>query len=137
MLATLAPGWSQQVLFGLGARLKIPAAINFFAFFGVGIPGGAVLAYRFGLGVHGIWLGLVVAMVLIITGQYLYLALTVDWHAAARDAQQKARPPDGSEGNNLGNIGVDLGELERNTTANGEDGIGLAAADSAKAQQEL
>jgi MATE family multidrug resistance protein len=142
MLATLAPGWSQQVLFGLGARLKLPAAINFFAFFGVGIPGGAVLAYRFGLGVHGIWLGLVAAIVLIIIGQYLYLALTVDWHEAARDAQrraqQKTRRPDGRDGSDLGNLGVDLGELESNAAnGNGEDGVGLAAADSAKAQQQL
>ena len=136
MLATLAPGWSQQVLFGLGARLRLPAAINFVAFFGVGIPGGALLAYRFGLGVHGIWLGLVAAIVLIVIGQYLYLALTVDWHAAARDAQQKAqrkaRRPDDRDSDDLG---VDLGKLGR-SAVNGEDGIGLAAADSAKVQQE-
>ena len=96
-----------------------------------------MLAYRFGLGVHGIWLGLVAAIALIVIGQYLYLALTVDWHVAARDAQlraqQKARRPDGRDGIDLSKHGEDL---ERNR-ANGEDGVGLAAADSAKVQHEL
>ena len=134
MLATLAPGWSQQVLFGLGARLRLPAAINFFAFYAVGIPGSAVLAYRFGLGVHGIWLGLVAAIALIVIGQYLYLALTVDWHVAARDAQLRAQQKADSRD------GIDLSkhdeDLARNR-ANGEDGVGLAAADSAKVQHDL
>ena len=138
MLATLAPGWSQQVLFGLGVNLKLPAAINFLAFFGVGIPGGAVLAYRFGLGVHGLWLGLVAAIALVVIGQYLFLALTIDWHAAACDAQQqaqqKARQPDDRDSGDLGKICVHFGEFERNPV-NGKDEIGLAAADSAKAQQ--
>ena len=133
MLATLAPGWSQQVLFGLGARLRLPAAINFFAFYAVGIPGSAVLAYRFGLGVHGIWLGLVAAIALIVIGQYLYLALTVDWHVAARDAQLRAQQKaDGRDG-------IDLSKHDEHLArhrANGEDGVGLAAADSAKVQHD-
>ena len=137
MLATVAPGWSQQVLFGLGVNLKLPAAINFFAFFGVGIPGGAVLAYRFGLGVHGLWLGLVAAIGLVVIGQYLCLAL-IDWHVAARDAQEQAkqnlRQPENTDNDDLGKICVHFGEFERNPV-NGKDEIGLAAADSAKAQQ--
>ena len=117
--------------------------------------------------------GLVAAIVLIVIGQYLYLGLTVDWHAAARAAHQKARQkasgarpplehPDGADnaglggeigdefggylGGNLGGgqSGRELSELGTMSPATGtrapvvrEDGIGLAAADSAKAYDRL
>ena len=78
---------------------------------------------------HGIWLGLVAAIALIVIGQYLYLALTVDWHVAARDAQLRAQQKaDGRDG-------IDLSKHDEHLArhrANGEDGVGLAAADSAK-----
>lgn len=43
------------MLFGLGARLQVPAAINFVSFFCIGIPVGAALAYQAGLGVQVGW----------------------------------------------------------------------------------
>ena len=69
VLATLAPGLAQQLMFSLGAPLRVPAAINFVCFLCLGVPGGSVLAYQAGLGVRGLWSGLVLAMLLIIAGQ--------------------------------------------------------------------
>ena len=122
VLASLAPGWSQQVLFGLGARLRIPAAINFVSFFVVGLPVGSLLAYQTDLGAPGLWLGLVLAMVLIIAGQYTYIATTIDWADAARVARERA-------------LGKDKGGA--NCQHAETDVQGLAAADSAKATFEL
>lgn len=122
ILATLAAGWSQQVLFGLGARLHVPAALNFLAFYAFGIPGGALLCYRAELGVHGIWLGLVGAIMLVIIGQYTFLGCTVDWAAAAAAARKKAlcQGPGGEQ---------QVGPAQSSVS----DGQGLASADGAKA----
>tara|TARA_B110001452_G_scaffold236876_1_gene216405 strand:- start:346 stop:1821 length:1476 start_codon:yes stop_codon:yes gene_type:complete len=85
VLATLAPGWSQQILFGLGAPLRVPAALNFFSFYAVGIPGGALLAYHARLGVEGIWMGLVVAVALMVVehGQSDVVAALLRLHSKA------------------------------------------------------
>jgi len=89
-LATLGPGWSQQVLIGIGGSLRVPAAINFISFAVVGLPLGTVLAYKLDMQVHGLWLGLVIAMCCIDAGHVVYGCLTVDWDEAARQAVQKA-----------------------------------------------
>ena len=89
MLATLAPGWSQQILFGLGAALRLPAAINFVSFFGVGLPLGTVLAYTAHMGAKGLWVALDVAIALIVLGQCAHLYLTLDWTRAARAARER------------------------------------------------
>lgn len=113
-LATAVSGWSQQILFGLGARLRFPAALNFLAFFAVGLPAGALFGYH-GLEERGIWLGLLVALLLALVGQYAYLLLTTDWQVAATKARERA-----------------LGDIKATTTGGGEsEGRGLAAADSA------
>lgn len=51
-LAAAGPGWSQQIFYGLGARLRVPATINFLSMYGVGVPVGALLAFRGDLGVY-------------------------------------------------------------------------------------
>lgn len=119
--ASLAPGWSQQTLFGLGTQLYVPAAVNFVSFFGVGLPAGAVLAFQAGMSARGLWLGLVIAMGLIVVGQYTFIATAVDWAEAARVARRKAlkKPAEDSTS------GIEAG------------GQGLAAADSAKEQQDV
>ena len=118
VLATLAPGWSQQILFGLGAPLRVPAALNFFSFYAIGIPGGALLAYQARLGVEGIWMGLDLAVGLMVVGQYVHLAMTVDWADAARRARAKALKKEQQPAQSQDSMA---------------DGQGLAAADSAKA----
>jgi multidrug resistance protein, MATE family len=111
MLATMASGLSHQLQFGLGANLQVPAAINFTCFFGIGVPLGAVLAYQAGLGVRGLWAGLILAMLLIIIGQYVHLYRTVDWQAASQRARERA--------------------AKDATGADENEGRGLAAADAA------
>ena len=109
-------GFSQQLLFGLGEPLAIPAALNFVAFFLVGLPLGSLFAYQGGLDERGIWLGLVVAMAVALVGQYLFLFATVDWAAAAKRARERS----------LGAAGASA-----TATRSESDGRGLAAADSA------
>lgn len=111
MLATMASGLSHQLQFGLGANLQVPAAINFTCFFGIGVPLGAVFAYQAGLGVRGLWAGLILAMLLIIVGQYVHLYRTVDWQAASQRARERA--------------------AKDATGADENEGRGLAAADAA------
>ena len=69
------------MLFGLGADLRLPALINFVSFLLIGIPSGAALAYSSHLGAEGIWAGLLLAMSLIVIGQYSYLLGVIDWMA--------------------------------------------------------
>ena len=111
MLATMVSGFSHQLQFGLGANLQVPAAINFTCFFGIGVPLGAVFAYQAGLGVRGLWAGLILAMLLIIVGQYVHLYRTVDWQAASQRARERA--------------------AKDATGADENEGRGLAAADAA------
>ena len=126
--ATLAPGWSQALLFGLGARLRVPAALNVVCFFGVGLPLGAALAYGEGLAERGIWMGLLLAMGLIVVGQYTYLARTTNWEQSARRARERALAKDSPEG---------AADSAARTAADESDGRGLAAADSAAAAVEM
>ena len=119
MLATLAPGWSQQVLFGLGASLRIPAALNFVCFFALGLPLGTVLAFSARLGARGLWAGLDVAILLIVIGQYIFIYCAVDWEKAAANAREKA----------LSKMMGGGGEAGAHA-----DGQGLAATDSAALQ---
>lgn len=118
-LATSVSGFSQQILFALGVRLRFPATLNFVAFFVVGLPLGALLAYPGGLAERGLWLGLNVAMLLALCGQYAYLT-SIDWQQAATKARERA-----------------LGDAGTTTEGSGgaeSDGRGLAAADAASAQ---
>jgi len=118
-LATCVSGFSQQILFGVGARLRVAATINLVAFFGVGLPLGTLLAFHASMDEEGIWLGLVVAMILALIGQYAYLYVAIDWHAAAQKARQRA-----------------LSDASATTTTTSDDygcsdSVGLAAMDAA------
>ena len=109
------------MLFGLGARLRVPALINFGAFYLVGIPLGAALTYRASMGVHGLWLGLDVAIGLVVVCQYVHLGRTVDWAEAARTARARALRKEEPHA-------AALTSRSRDAMS---DGVGLAAADSA------
>eukprot|EP00966_Prymnesium_polylepis_P211285 4892684-Prymnesium_polylepis.2 len=135
VLASLSCGWSHQVLFGLGAPLRVPALINLGAFFGVGLPVGSLLAYQAHLGVHGLWMGLVLAVGLIVVGQYAYIGLRIDWLEAAKTARERALAKDQAapaSGSSSGH-----GEGGAPHLRDESDGQGLAAADSAKAAMEM
>ena len=90
-LANLGPGCSQQIFFGLGVGLMVPAGVNVLAFFAVGVPAGAALAFGCSQGVTGLWGGLIIGMALLLLGQYAFLAAAIDWKDAARVAQRKAQ----------------------------------------------
>ena len=115
---------SRQVLFGLGLPLHVPAVINLVAFACVGLPLGALLAYQGQMGTHGLWTGLLVAIGLVVLGQYAHLARTVDWHEAARAARERALAKDQAAARDGGAGGG---------AADESDGRGLAMADSAGA----
>ncbi|KAL3932531.1 MAG: hypothetical protein SGPRY_000660 [Prymnesium sp.] len=130
MLASLAPGWSSQILFGIGADLRIPALVNFVSFYGIGLPSGSLFAYQAHLAERGLWYGLIFAMMCIIVGQYAYIYFTIDWDQAADQAREKALKEDKTY--RIGEGGVcGLKRLERS------DEIGLAMADSAKVVSEV
>ena len=130
ILATMAAGWSQQLLFGLGARLRVPAAINFVSFFGVGIPAGSALAFDAGLAERGLWTGLVIAMALVTLGQYFYIFVFTDWDVASKKARDRALNKD-----RLPDEHSSSGRSE--PTEPHAAGRGLAAADSAVAALEM
>ena len=119
----MACGWSQQLLFGLSAPLRIPAAGNVFAFYVLGLPLGAFLAYHRGMGARGTWAGLVVAVGAIVLVQYTFLYFTVDWAAAAKRARERALQRDRS---------APQAAVEEHDEGLESSGRGLAAADSAK-----
>lgn len=129
MIASLGPGWSQQLLFGLGVRLRVPAVINFVSLFIIGLPSGSLLAYQAHLGVHGLWSGLILAIACIVVGQSTFIHLAVDWAQTASIARQKALEKDAHSSTGNGRFTGEQGE--------DNDAIGLANADSAKAQSEL
>ena len=59
------------------------------------------MAYSSGWGVHGLWTGLVAAMVVLNLGQYAHMARVVNWWVAARKARERAleqRPARGGGG---------------------------------------
>jgi multidrug resistance protein, MATE family len=52
---------SQGVLQGLGRQLQL-AALNLVGYWGVGMSTAFIVAFRVGLGMKGIWIGLIVAV---------------------------------------------------------------------------
>ena len=102
-----------------GAPLGIPALINFLSFYSVGLPVGSLLAYQAHRGVRGLWSGLVLAVALIVVGQYIYIGVTVDWDKSACAARERALKKDQAG------------------RASESDARGLAAADGAKEAIEM
>ena len=128
-LATAVSGFSQQLLFGLGAPLHLPAVVNLFSFFAVGMPVGTLLAYRGGLAERGIWLGLIIAMLIALVGQYAYLAIAVDWGEAANRARARALGEESPQ--RCGAQPTSCNSAASGTGGGESAGRGLAAADSA------
>ena len=131
MLATLAPGWSQQVLYGLGTSLHVPALLNLASFVLVGLPLGTILAYQLDLGARGLWLGLLLAMLLVIFGQYAHIYRTINWVEAARLARERSLA---TEQHGTAEASTPSGER---ADQQDEEGRGLAGADSAKESIEV
>ena len=110
----------------------MPALINLGAFFGVGLPVGSLLAYQARLGVHGLWMGLVLAIGLVVAGQYTYIGLRIDWLEAAKTARERALAKDQTTSASSGHAEGGAPRVHDES-----DGQGLAAADSAKAAVEI
>jgi multidrug resistance protein, MATE family len=94
-------GTVSGVVRGAGALAR-GAAINFVAFWVGAVPVGVALAFKAGLGLHGLWIGLIGGMV-IQSSCLVVTVLKVDWatataKAVARASKDKApTPADGVE----------------------------------------
>ncbi|KAL1198315.1 Protein DETOXIFICATION 50 [Cardamine amara subsp. amara] len=69
------------------ARPKIGANINGVAFYAVGIPVGAVLAFWFGFGFKGLWLGMLAAQIICVVGMMVATCRT-NWELEAERAKE-------------------------------------------------
>ncbi|XP_010442727.1 PREDICTED: protein DETOXIFICATION 50-like isoform X2 [Camelina sativa] len=69
------------------ARPKIGANINGVAFYAVGIPVGAVMAFWFGFGFKGLWLGMLAAQITCVIGMMAATCRT-DWELEAERAKE-------------------------------------------------
>lgn len=89
----------------------MPALINFLSFYVFGIPFGVVLGYSLGWGTHGLWAGLDMSLCLIVFGHCMFIHCTVDWDAAARQAQERASVRSQAEGDGLALRAADSADL--------------------------
>jgi MATE family multidrug resistance protein len=92
LLDCLGPGALVSIFRSMNI-VKLPAVINFAAFYVFGIPFGLFLT--FGMpdqdwGIIGLWSGLVLGMFLMVSSLSLYLFFFVDWHIVAEAAQRQA-----------------------------------------------
>mmetsp|Transcript_22607 Transcript_22607/g.65066 ORF Transcript_22607/g.65066 Transcript_22607/m.65066 type:complete len:519 (-) Transcript_22607:51-1607(-) len=79
---------SIQGIFRGSGRQNIGAQLNFAAYYLLGIPFGCILAFTFGLGVVGLWIGMTVALTIIaIVGTTL--VVTSDWAKLSKDARSR------------------------------------------------
>ena len=85
----LGPGVSNRVLNGLG-KVLVPGIVTFVAFYIIGLPVGIAAAFHAERGLAGLWFGLDVGMISMVTGLMVYLFCVVDWHAASRKARERA-----------------------------------------------
>jgi len=106
-LDALGPGFLGTVLRSMGV-VKAPAAMTFISFYIVGLPSG--LWRTFGplhMGIHGLWGGLVLAMLVMVVTLLAYMYGYVDWGRTAEEAQTRSQavsvnpsvqdPPAGAE----------------------------------------
>jgi len=82
--SSLQQGVSAGVLRGMGRQTRV-ALLNLGGFWVLGLPGGALLAFTFDLGVYGIWWGFVMGLALI-SLLYLWALSKLDFEAEARRA---------------------------------------------------
>ena len=79
---------SIQGIFRGSGRQNIGAQLNFAAYYLLGIPFGCVLAFTFGLGVVGLWIGMTVALTIIATVGTI-LVVRSDWSKLSDDARDR------------------------------------------------
>lgn len=89
-LATMGPGWSQQLLLGIGGSLRIPAIGNALCYLPIALPLAHFLAFDAGQGVRGLWMGLNCGMLLIVCYQHVMIC-RVDWARASADAIERSK----------------------------------------------
>ena len=79
---------SVQGIFRGSGRQNIGAQLNFVAYYMLGIPFGCVLAFTFGQGVVGLWIGMTVALAIIaIVGTTL--VVRSDWAKLSKEASDR------------------------------------------------
>ncbi|CAM8995367.1 unnamed protein product [Rhodiola kirilowii] len=81
----------QPILSGvaIGAgRQTMAAYVNIFSYYAIGLPLGAMLAYLAGLGIKGMWTGMIcgVAVQTLVLG---YITWRTDWDDQVRKASQR------------------------------------------------
>ncbi|XP_053940951.1 multidrug and toxin extrusion protein 2 isoform X2 [Cuculus canorus] len=87
-------GACSGVLRGIGKQ-KFGAILNTVAYYGMGLPLGAVLLFVVKIGVIGLWLSMLVCVSILCTCFVVYIA-RMDWKKAAEEAQHRAgvtQPP--------------------------------------------
>ncbi|ESQ43323.1 hypothetical protein EUTSA_v10015455mg [Eutrema salsugineum] len=88
------------------ARPKIGSKINLAAFYLVGLPVGGALAFWFGLGFKGLWLGMLAAQISCVIGMMVATCRT-NWDLeAARAKELTAVKGDGGSGSDDGDVEV-------------------------------
>uniref|UniRef100_A0A8B9YJ98 Multidrug and toxin extrusion protein n=1 Tax=Bos mutus grunniens TaxID=30521 RepID=A0A8B9YJ98_BOSMU len=85
------------VLRGTG-RQAFGAVVNAVMYYAIGLPLGVVLTFLVGMGIMGLWLGMLVC-VMLATAAFVTYTARMDWKRAAEEAQKHAGlPPLGSTG---------------------------------------
>jgi len=89
-LDALGPGALVCALRGMGL-VRLPSVITFVSFYLVGIPFGLWLTFGQGLGIQGLWAGLVLGMFVMVASLMAFFFRGIDWQAAVAEAQARAQ----------------------------------------------
>jgi len=80
-------GVSSGVLRGAG-RPTLGVVVNLISYWIIGLPVGWVLAFIVPWGVHGLWWGILLSQILVVSSFIIYFKLFLNWDKAAQEAQQ-------------------------------------------------
>ncbi len=125
-------GSTGGVLRGLGLQ-KWAAVINFCGLWIIGVPAGCLLAFPAGLGLPGLWWGLLIGLFCLACGNLLLL-WRADWHLQVEEAQKRIAI-DRDEYENRRKTNMMLQEGTKEEVGEGE-GQGTSGSDSAYADVE-
>ena len=78
--------------------MRFGAAYNVLCFWVFAQPLGAALAFRYGLGIFGLWAGLDAGMAALVLGLVAYVATGLDWAEASKSARKRSLRAASSEG---------------------------------------
>ncbi|VVB15670.1 unnamed protein product [Arabis nemorensis] len=81
------------------ARPKIGAYLNLVAFYAVGMPVGGILAFWFGLGLNGLWLGTLAAQLTCVISMMVAIS-SINWELEAGRAKELTSVDGGSGSDN-------------------------------------